>query len=135
LFFSIAIVVRGPAFYGLITAAIVGEYVCKVVAVVLMKWFERRRYRQGQTHSSTGSTFSSSDNSDVVVDGSQQTELELARRKYRIPAVNIEHHVERLGAFVCFIRRRILAMLLTIALHDIGHYRPWRNGCQRVFLD
>jgi hypothetical protein len=80
---------------------------------VLIKWFEQRLHSRAQTFTGTENTFTSSEKSDVIVDGSHHTELELARRRYRIPAVNIEHHVERLGAFVRSICRTVLTTHFT----------------------
>lgn len=37
------------------------------------------------------------------VEGEFDGQIEKARKQYRFPAINIEHHVERLGAFVTIV--------------------------------
>jgi hypothetical protein len=101
--FLIAIFTRGIAFYTLTSIAILSEHVIRVLGVLLFKLLEKRRSSQMTTRTNTQTSLGLSDKSDLVVDGSQLTELERARKKYRIPAYNIEHHVERLGAFVTIV--------------------------------
>jgi hypothetical protein len=93
LIFIAIFVQEGSAIYTLTSIAIASEYALKVVGVIFSKW-------AGIRLTSRVSTLEVSDKGDIIVDGSQMTSTEKVTKLYRFPAINIEHHVERLGAFI-----------------------------------
>jgi low temperature requirement protein LtrA len=107
--FLIAIFVQGPAIYALTTIAIVGEYVLKASGILIIKWTELRQSSPTISRANTRTSLGLSEKSVIIVDSEQQTDLEKARKKYRIPAINIEHHVERLNAFVTIVIGEMVA--------------------------
>ena len=87
---------EGSAIYILPAIAVAGEYGLKVVGVLFTKWAEQRR----MSRVSTQTSLEVSDRGDIIMDGSKMTTTEQVRKLYRFPAINIEHHVDRMGAFI-----------------------------------
>jgi hypothetical protein len=95
--------------------AIIGEYALKFVGVFLLKAVEHKKARSLASSRTDTMTFSEKssggDTPDKIADGGLVGRVEgefggqiaKARKQYRLPAINIEHHVERLGAFVTIV--------------------------------
>jgi hypothetical protein len=115
LLFFIAAFLPPLGIYIVTSLGIISEYALKVVGVVLLKVVEHKKARSLAL--SRTNTMSFSEKSSAVdtpdktvgdglvgmVEGEFGGQIEKARKQYRFPAINIEHHVERLGAFVTIV--------------------------------
>jgi hypothetical protein len=103
--------------YIIVSIAIISEYGLKMLGVLFLKLVELKKARSLAASRTT--TISSSDklsgrgdsDSDTPdqelkgglvgrVEGEFGDQIKQARKEYRFPAINIEHHVDRLGSFV-----------------------------------
>jgi hypothetical protein len=111
LLFLIALFTPIVATLTLSSVAIIGEYALKVVGILLLRMIERHRDRM-RSRTSTMTTMTSRTivdeqgvNNDLENGGKsfEEIQLERARKNFKFPAINIEHHVDRLGAFVTIV--------------------------------
>jgi hypothetical protein len=105
--FFVSIFTPIVATYALCSTAIISEYVARAMGVLLLRKIEQNRKRM-RSRSSTLTTTTTR----TTVDAGElenglgnflEISFEKARKEYKYPAVNIEHHVDRLGAFVTIV--------------------------------
>jgi len=101
--------------YIVISIAIAGEYIFKIVGVLLFKMVELKKAQSlaasrtatmSLSEKLTGGNTPDKELERGLVGRVEEEfdgRIEKARREYKFPAINIEHHVDRLGAFVTIV--------------------------------
>jgi hypothetical protein len=122
LLFFIAAFLPPLGLYILISIAIIGEYAMKVVGILLLKAVEQQKARSLSASRTNTMTFSEESSGTTprkvenglveIVEGEFNGQIKKARKQYRFPAINIEHHVERLGAFVTIVLGEMVVNVL-----------------------